>query len=232
MLHTPGGSPNAAEAAVAYLRSKFDRIEVVVPTLAMSAGTMVALSADEVIMGRQSQLGPIDPQILVPGAQKYISSAAIIGQFRDAERAILGNPETGEPGDQGAAHLYAPILQTLGYGLLKEAENAEHYGRQMVTEWLTQYMFSGLDNAAQRAEEVAGYFSDAENHRSHGRRIGRDACRDQDLVISDLEDSQDLQEAVLTAYHLMTLYFEQTAAVKLLNADTGQAWMKQAGAGQ
>lgn len=43
VLHTPGGVTNAAETLVAYLRSKFNYIEVIVPTFAMSAGTMISL---------------------------------------------------------------------------------------------------------------------------------------------------------------------------------------------
>lgn len=62
ILHTPGGSPNAAEAIVNYLRDKFKKdIRVIVPQLAMSAGTMMACASKTIIMGKQSSLGPIDP---------------------------------------------------------------------------------------------------------------------------------------------------------------------------
>lgn len=56
ILHTPGGNVNAAESLVEYLRSKFKRIEVIVPTFALSAGTMITLASDLIIMGRHSQL--------------------------------------------------------------------------------------------------------------------------------------------------------------------------------
>jgi len=46
-LHSPGGSAEAAEAAMAYLRTRFDHIRVIVPLAAMSAATMMALGADE-----------------------------------------------------------------------------------------------------------------------------------------------------------------------------------------
>lgn len=62
VLHTPGDSPAAAEAIVNCLRAKFGNdIRVIVPQLAMSAGTMIACSAKQIIMGKQSSLGPIDP---------------------------------------------------------------------------------------------------------------------------------------------------------------------------
>ena len=51
LLHTPGGVTNAAETLVAYLRSKFTDIEVIIPTYAMSAGTMISLAANRIVMG-------------------------------------------------------------------------------------------------------------------------------------------------------------------------------------
>lgn len=51
ILHTPGGDPTAAEVIVNYLRSKFNSdIRVIVPQLAMSAGTMIACAGKEIIM--------------------------------------------------------------------------------------------------------------------------------------------------------------------------------------
>ena len=56
ILHSPGGSPTATEALVDYLRSKFEHIRIIIPQAAMSAGTMLACSADEIIMGKHSSL--------------------------------------------------------------------------------------------------------------------------------------------------------------------------------
>jgi hypothetical protein len=109
VLHTPGGDPNAAETIVSYLRSKFDYIEVIVPALAMSAGTMISLAADLIVLGRQSQLGPIDPQI--PFGGRYVSARAIVDQFEQAKLHILGNPAAGIPQNLDAGHVWAPILQ-------------------------------------------------------------------------------------------------------------------------
>ena len=84
VLHTPGGSPAAAEAIVSYLRAKFDNdIRVIVPQLAMSAGTMIACSAKEIIMGKQSSLGPIDPQF------NGIPAYNIMMEFEEAKKDLL-----------------------------------------------------------------------------------------------------------------------------------------------
>lgn len=58
-IHSPGGDPDAAEQICGYLRTQFDEIRAIVPVFAMSAATMMALSADEIVMGAHSQLGPI-----------------------------------------------------------------------------------------------------------------------------------------------------------------------------
>ena len=54
ILHSPGGSLEAAEALVVYLRSKFDDIRVIVPQLAMSAAAMIACAANEIVLGKHS----------------------------------------------------------------------------------------------------------------------------------------------------------------------------------
>lgn len=63
ILHTPGGDVAATESLVDYLRAMFGNdIRGFVPQLAMSAGTMIACACKEIWMGKQSSLGPIDPQ--------------------------------------------------------------------------------------------------------------------------------------------------------------------------
>ncbi|MGD0019953.1 MAG: S49 family peptidase [Candidatus Limnocylindrales bacterium] len=224
LLHTPGGVTNAAESVVAYLRSKFTHIEVIVPALAMSAGTMISLSAERIVMGRQSQLGPIDPQI--PAGGRMVSAQAVVEQFEQARREIIGDPVTGQKGNLDAAHLWAPVLQSVGPSLLLEAQNALAYGESMVARWLTTCMFAADPPGAGAGKKAAKHFNDATTHKSHGRRIDRDEARSEGLTVEDLEDSDELQEAVLTAYHLMTIIFEQSAAAKLLWTSHGRTWIK------
>ncbi len=62
ILHTPGGLVSATESIVDYLHRMFgDNIRAIIPQLAMSGGTMIACACKEIIMGEQSNLGPIDP---------------------------------------------------------------------------------------------------------------------------------------------------------------------------
>ena len=50
IIHSPGGSIEAAGAFVTYMRTKFSDIRVIIPQAAMSAATMIACSAN-VVMG-------------------------------------------------------------------------------------------------------------------------------------------------------------------------------------
>ncbi len=216
VLHTPGGLTNATETIVEYLLQKFTKIEVIVPTFAMSGGTMIALAADKIVMGRQSQLGPIDAQMPVAG--RSVSARAIVQQFEEARSQILQ--------DVRLAAVWAAVLQSLGPALLVEAKNALDYGEQMVAKWLRERMFNGDTT---KANAVAAYFNRAEQHRSHGRRIDREEARSQGLNIEDLEADAELQEIVLTIYHLATLTFEKSPAVKFIWSDNGQLWVKNVG---
>jgi len=217
ILHTPGGVTNATESLVDYLRAKFSAIEVIVPTFAMSAGTMISMAADRIVMGHHSQLGPIDPQIPTVAGRSY-SAQTIVDQFDAAKADIAGN--------QIFAHAWAPILASLGPALLKESANALAYSEKMVANWLEQYMLAGDGDAPAKSAAIAKYFADNSHHKSHGRRIGRDEAAAQGLVIEELEADQALQEAVLTTYHLMTIWFERTAATKMIWSSTGNQWLK------
>lgn len=83
ILHSPGGSAEATAAIVRYLRRKFSDIRVFVPLAAMSAATMWALAGNQIVMGKHSQLGPIDPQMITPLGQ--FPARAIIEQFEKAK---------------------------------------------------------------------------------------------------------------------------------------------------
>ena len=198
-----------------YLRSKFDAIDVLIPTYAMSAGTMIALGCDRIVMGRQSQLGPTDPQLIV--GNRAFSAHSIVDQFEEAKQNISNNPVL--------AHAWAPVLRSFGPALLQEARKSIAYGHSLVQEWLQKYMLAEFQNRAELAERISEYFS-SRKHGSHGRRIDRDAAKAQHLEIVDLEDSQDLQEEVLTLYHLSTIAFEQGPALKSVISSNGRMWVK------
>jgi len=65
-LHTRGGSTLAAWSLVNLIRQFSERLEIIVPFKAHSAGTLMCLGADSIMMTRQATLGPIDPSVNGP----------------------------------------------------------------------------------------------------------------------------------------------------------------------
>ena len=64
VLHTPGGIVLAAMQIARAVEAHKAKVTVYVPVYAMSGGTLIALAADEIVLGEFSVLGPIDPQIV------------------------------------------------------------------------------------------------------------------------------------------------------------------------
>ena len=221
ILHTPGGLVTATETIVEYLHSKFDYIEVIVPTYAMSAGTMIALASNKIIMSRQSQLGPIDPQVHV-GQGRFVSALSITQQFAKASKDIIKNVQS--------AHLWAPILQTLGPSLLVEAERNLAYSELIVGKWLAKRMFkaAGKANAKKVAEKVAKFFSQDSSIKNHGQRIDIKIASDKGLTVEALERDQSLQNALMEAYHFTTIIIETSITTKMIVANNKQKWLKSA----
>ena len=177
---------------------------------------MISLASDQIVMGRQSQLGPIDPQMSLNS--RVLSARAVVDQFEQAKKDIARN--------QAKALLWGPLLQSIGPALLQEAQNALAYGERMVREWLEAYMFRDESDRTKLATKAARHFNDAFLHKSHGRRIDRDEARSVNLRVEDLEADQQLQESVLTAYHLLTILFEKSPATKIICNNQERFWLK------
>lgn len=63
IIHTPGGLVLAADQIAYALHRHKGKVTVFIPHYAMSGGTLIALSADEIVMDENAVLGPVDPQI-------------------------------------------------------------------------------------------------------------------------------------------------------------------------
>lgn len=77
ILHTPGGLVLAAEQIANALCRHDAKVSVFIPHYAMSGGTLIALSADEIIMDENAVLGPVDPQV---GQQPASSILSVLEQ--------------------------------------------------------------------------------------------------------------------------------------------------------
>ena len=223
ILHSPGGSGEATEAMVSYLRKKFDHIRVIVPHAAMSAATMWACSANEILMGKHSFLGPIDPQIIMTseGGQSLIPAQAILDQFELAKEQCS---------DLSLLNAWIPMLKLYGPALLVQCRNAIDLSQELVKQWLKTYMLSGSKYASRDALRIARALADHRLFKSHARHLDRDKVRNLSgsvgLVVVDLELDQTLQDLVLSVYHSSMLVFGSTLTAKIIENQMGKAFIK------
>ena len=219
ILHSPGGSPEAAEAIVLYLRSRFSDIRVFVPQLAMSAATMVACSANTVVLGKHSFLGPIDPQIVLSTAlgTRAVPAHAVLAQFGLAQK---------EGADPKKLSAWLPMLSQYGPDLLVQCRLALKMSKSLVEGWLTTYMFKDEDDGPQKAGRVSKWLANHENFSSHARHISRSEVEKHNLNVYRLEGDPTLQDLALSVFHATTHTFAQTPAVKIVENHTGRAFIK------
>ena len=219
ILHSPGGSPEAADAIVSYLRSRFSHIRVIVPNLAMSAATMISCAADEIVLGKHSFLGPTDPQILIPTAlgPRWVPAQAVLDQFDKAQQ---------ESTDRSKLAAWLPMLSQYGPDLLVHCETALDLSRDLVKTWLENYMFNGRPDASGQAQTISEWLADHQQFKSHSRYISRTNLEDQGLVITRLEDDEVLQDLSLSVFHAATHTFNGTPAAKIIENHTGRAYIK------
>ncbi len=210
ILHTPGGDAAATESLVDYLRSMFGTdIRAIVPQIAMSAGTMIACACREIIMGKQSSLGPIDPQI------GGLAAHGVIEEFMNAQKEVLRNQVLGI--------LWQPIIAKYSPTLIGECQKAIKWAETMVAEWLVTGMFKSEKNPNAAAKRVLDELGSHALTLSHARHISLQRAIEMGLKVSSLESDQKLQEAVLTVHHACVQTLTETPALKIIENHNGVA---------
>jgi hypothetical protein len=210
LLQTPGGDMAATESLVVYLRQTFGTdIRVIVPQIAMSAGTVIACAAREIVMGAHSNLGPFDPQI------GPLAAHAVKEELERAGREMSE--------DASKAMLWQPILQKYDIGLVSKAERAIEMADIVVRDSLLTGMFAGEPDAEACAEHVVESLGSYAATKMHARHVDRPKAQAIGLKITDLEDDPDLEEAVLSLHFACVVTFELTNAVKIIENHLGTA---------
>lgn len=211
ILHTPGGDPTATEHIVNYLHTIFNNdVRVIVPHMAMSAGTMFACAAREIIMGKQSCLGPVDPQFA------GIPAFNIIEEFRHAKAELTENPKSSE--------YWRQMLSKYPAAFLYRVFDAMRLSEILVKEWLEKYMFKDEKKSTIINEIVKKLNTNA---KSHARHFSLKYCIDMGLKIVRLEEDDKLQDLVLSVYHASTITISSTRAIKLIENQEGKAFIRQ-----
>ena len=213
ILHTPGGSIASTETIVRYLHQMFDRdVRVIVPQVAMSAGTMIACSSREILLGKQSSLGPIDPQL------RGIPAQGVLNEFKQALEEYKA--------DHDSLVIWQQIMQQYRPTFLGQCKQAIEWTKTFVTDQLKSVMFEGDPDAETKANKIVDALSDTDQHKAHERHLPAAKCIELGLRVKMLEEDGVLQDLVLTIHHCYMQTLMNSAAFKIIENHLGTAFVK------
>lgn len=207
-LHTPGGLVSATEGIGNYLRSVFSgNINCYVPHMAMSCGTLLAMSCKTIYMGKHSCLGPIDP------AFGNYRADAVIEEFKKAHDDIDANPNL--------SLLWQPIISKYPITFLGECEKAKQLAESVCETWLSEGMLKGNPDAAKIITEIKSVFADHQNSKMHDRHISPAESARVGLNVKLIEEDPDLQDLVMSVHHAATNYIRQCKLARIVSNVNG-----------
>jgi len=215
VLHTPGGDTAATESIVDYLYSKFGNdIRCFVPQMAMSAGTMIACACKEIWMGKQSSLGPIDPQF------GNIPAHGVIEEFEKAYNEIVADPRT--------VPVWQPVLAKYPPAFIGECKKAIEWSTSLAKAWLGRNMLATNPNRDAIIATILGELVDHAVSLAHNRHLSASKCKEIGLNVCELESDQELQDRLLSVHHIYYHTLSSTAAFKIIENQNGMAFIMQA----
>jgi membrane-bound ClpP family serine protease len=210
LLETAGGLIHVAARIAKILRHHYKRVAFLVPSEAMSAGTILVMSGDSIYMDYASMLGPIDPQIRGSGG----SLVPALGYLEQYDR-LIGKADEGRLNSAELAYL----LENFDPAELYQYEQEKELSIVLLEEWLAKYKFKNWKKTEstgkkvtpqmkrERAADIARKLNDTNRWHSHSRGIPIEVLRrDLKLQIDDFGDDDVLGPAVQSYYHLLKDY--------------------------
>lgn len=224
IIETPGGIAEVVEDIVHLVRSKYDDVGIIIPGTAKSAGTILAMSGNEILMGVSSSLGPIDAQII--NNNKRFSADAFLDGLKKIKDEISKTNKLNPA--------YIPILQNISPGEIQHCENAQKFSKILVTQWLSKYKFQRWDKHSstgepvkpeekeKRANEIAEQLCKHSDWLTHGRSIKIPDLNKMRLLITDYSKNKELNEAITRYYTLLRMTLESTNIYKIFETPESQ----------
>jgi len=216
-IETPGGSGETAEEIVKFLRNNFDAVSFVVSGEAKSAGTIIVLSGDEILMTETGSLGPIDAQMKIG---RSVVSAYDYMEWVEEKRKEAEKQDRLNPFD-------ATMVAQITPGELGSVFHALKFAEDLVVEWLINYKFKKWtvtethkipvteEMKRKRAEEIAKELTNHSKWRLHGRSIKIDDLEEIGLKITRIDDNPKLTEIVYRIQTVCRLLFDTTTSFKI-----------------
>jgi len=186
LVYSTGGFTDIPWRIVTMIREYTDDFGVLVPYRAMSAATMIALGADEIVMGPKGELGPIDPQLGIQRGregetpvQEQLAVEDIMSYLR------LLRDKVGLTDQAAISGPVAVLAEKLDPWILGQANRAHSHIRDVARKLLT----ARRQGAALDEQRVSGIIEMlAEKVYQHGHAIGRKEASSMGLNVVSAED--------------------------------------------
>lgn len=176
MLHTPGGDVDAAEKLINLVRSRVGEdgtLRVIVPDFAKSAGTLMALGANAIVMSDSFELGPIDPQVTLKdcnGNDINHSVLTYLNAYYFALSAIKANPD-----DAVNRITFEKFDPTVVSKFTAIRDRARNFAENL------------LKRRGANFSKIASALMDINKYPSHGQMIGWEAAQNMGLNVEYLQ---------------------------------------------
>ena len=214
VLETTGGYIETVERMVRAMRQHYEEVIFIIPNYAYSAGTVLALSGDDILMDYHSILGPIDPQY-GSGNGDYVPGMGYLAKYNELVQKINAAPDA----SQVRAEI-SYLVEKFDPGKLFHIEQAIEHSKSLLKEWLPKYKFKNWTSRSQtgdlvteedrqeRAYRVAEVLGDAHRWHSHGRGITCDDLGSEEikLKINNYGTNADLKKYVRNYRDLLVDY--------------------------
>ena len=232
-IETPGGSGEAAEEIGNFLHNNFDEVSFVISGEAKSAGTILALSGDDILMTETGSLGPIDAQMKIGRSQ---ISAFDYSEWVNEKRKEAAAEKTLNPFD-------ATMVAQISPGELLNVFHALKFAEDLVIEWLPKYKFKNWlktetrkievtpEMRQERAEEIAQVLTDHSKWRSHGRSLKIEDLNEINLKVINIDDDKKLADIVYRIQTVCRMLSETTPVFKIFATKEHKIFRQAAPAG-
>lgn len=203
IIDSPGGDGATAEKLIGLCRAYCKTFRVIVPHRAKSAATIIALGADELLMGHCSEIGPIDAQVMVlsGGIPRFISAQSFIDARESLENTFRSRIKEDPKADVRDT---LTQLATLDLPFIDHCAKLMEFSRAVARESLERYMFAQITNRKQRTEKINRVIEQLARpsvFQVHARMIDANAAKTRlGLTVRVLAKDEALWEAVWQYY--------------------------------
>jgi hypothetical protein len=184
LLATPGGSADQVGRFVNALRPRFAEVDFLIPSFCMSAGTLFALSGDNIWMSERGCLGPIDPQVQNKD-RRFVPAQTILLLVEEIHKQGQAAIDANKPVPWSVIQL----INSLDKKELGHAMTATKYATQMAMEFIKTYKFKTWtvketskvavtdEDRAARAQAIADALASHDRWKNHGHGITRNVLQ-------------------------------------------------------